>query len=215
MHDWIKIIEESRKSGTAGPDEEKKRQEGFSVLIPLVEREDGETCILFEMRAFDLKAQPGEVCFPGGGMEEGETPLEAVLRETEEELRIGRDQIRILGEERPPEALIGIHVYAGVLENYTGTFSEDEVDHTFMIPLSWFLENPPKIYEAAVTTVPGEDFPFHLIPGGRNYPWRRRRTEICFYEHPDAVIWGLTARMLYLFCEKLRGYFRTGEEENT
>ena len=54
----------------------------FAVLAPLV-RVDGETHLLFEVRALHMRRQPGEVCFPGGQIEEGETPLEAAVRETE------------------------------------------------------------------------------------------------------------------------------------
>ena len=34
-----------------------------AVLLPLVEY-GGETCILFEKRASQMKQQPGEICFP-------------------------------------------------------------------------------------------------------------------------------------------------------
>ena len=43
-----------------------------AVLVPLI-RHNGENCLLFEVRSPALKWQPGEVCFPGGRMEPGET----------------------------------------------------------------------------------------------------------------------------------------------
>ena len=45
----------------------------YAVLCPLVERPDG-LHLLFEVRSAALHRQPGEVCFPGGRMEAGETP---------------------------------------------------------------------------------------------------------------------------------------------
>ena len=42
----------------------------FAVLVPLIEK-DGEFRILFEVRSPKLKSQPGEVCFPGGAVEDG------------------------------------------------------------------------------------------------------------------------------------------------
>ena len=45
----------------------------YAVLVPLVER-DGALHLLYEVRARMLRRQPGEVCFPGGRMEAGETP---------------------------------------------------------------------------------------------------------------------------------------------
>ena len=59
----------------------------YAVLCPLVERPDG-LHLLFEVRSAALHRQPGEVCFPGGRMEAGETPEQCALRETEEESEV-------------------------------------------------------------------------------------------------------------------------------
>ena len=48
----------------------------YSVLIPLIKR-DNEVHILFEKRALSLKNQPGEISFPGGGIERGENSRDA------------------------------------------------------------------------------------------------------------------------------------------
>ena len=53
----------------------------YAVLVPLVEWR-GEVQVLFEVRADTLERQPGEVCFPGGHMEPGESPTECAFRET-------------------------------------------------------------------------------------------------------------------------------------
>ena len=56
----------------------------YAVLLPLVEQ-DGKLCLLYETRAETLVGhQPGEVCFPGGHIEVGETPEQCALLETEE-----------------------------------------------------------------------------------------------------------------------------------
>ena len=68
----------------------------FAVMAPLV-RVGGETHLLFEVRALHMRRQPGEVCFPGGRIEPGEEPVECAVRETTEELGIGRERIRIVG----------------------------------------------------------------------------------------------------------------------
>ena len=54
----------------------------YAVLVPLLRTADG-LRLLFEVRAAALR-QGGEVCFPGGRMEPGETPEECALRDTEE-----------------------------------------------------------------------------------------------------------------------------------
>ena len=67
----------------------------YAVLCPLVER-DGALHLLFEVRAAGLRQQ-GEVCFPGGRMEAGETVEQCALRETAEELAIPPEQVTVLG----------------------------------------------------------------------------------------------------------------------
>ena len=68
----------------------------YAVLVPLVEQ-NGELCLLYEVRARTLRRQPGEVCFPGGLMEKGESPEDCALRETWEELAIPDRCVRLLG----------------------------------------------------------------------------------------------------------------------
>ena len=64
----------------------------FSVLVPLVEK-DGELNLLFELRSSKMKADPGEICFPGGHVEPGEDFRTAAVRETFEEIGIPEDRI--------------------------------------------------------------------------------------------------------------------------
>ena len=70
----------------------------YSVLVPMVERDDGELCIMYEMRARDMERQPGETCFPGGHIEPGETAEQCAVRETEEEVGIPASNIKVIGQ---------------------------------------------------------------------------------------------------------------------
>lgn len=176
---------------------EKKGQS--AILIPLVE-EDGECRLLFEERShhLDRNAQPGEVCFPGGRVEKGETPRTAAIRETQEELLVSADQIEILAplEGIPGPAGYPIWPFFGLLNDYKGTFSTDEVDHIFTVPFQWFLDNDPDRYVTKFVTVTPDDFPYDLIPGGRNYNWKPRKYDVYFYRHRPEIIWGITAKIL-------------------
>nr|WP_330406537.1 NUDIX domain-containing protein [Clostridioides difficile] len=69
-----------------------KNMKRASVLIPIVEINN--THIYYEVRSKNLKHQPSEISFPGGKIESGETPYEAVIRETCEELGTFSDKYR-------------------------------------------------------------------------------------------------------------------------
>ena len=94
-----------------------------------------------------------------------------------------------------------IYPYAGILTDYKGTFNEAEVAEVFRVPLRFFRETEPDKYLVDATAQPGNDFPFELIHGGRNYKWRVMHTTELFYQYEGHVIWGLTARILHAFLE--------------
>ena len=95
MREELKILRRHFGGHTPSLLGEKRR---YAVLCPLVEREDG-LHFLYEVRSRTL-SQGGEVCFPGGRMEPGESPEECALRETEEELAIPAREITLLGTDR-------------------------------------------------------------------------------------------------------------------
>lgn len=173
-----------------------------AVLVPLLKKE-GEYHILLEVRSDILKSQPGEVCFPGGAVEAGETKKEAAERETMEELGIYNSQIEMIA---PLDVLItpanlSVYPFLALLKDYRGTYSSQEVDHTFTVPLKWLLEHEPERYQTDVVTEPGEDFPFDLIPGGEEYHWRKGKYDVLFYRYENTVIWGMTAKILHSFIK--------------
>ena len=68
---------------------------GSAVLVPLVETADG-PALLYEIRSAAVH-QPGEVCFPGGKIERGETAVQCALRETWEETGLTLKRFRARG----------------------------------------------------------------------------------------------------------------------
>lgn len=178
----------------------------FSVMIPLIKR-DGEIHLLFEKRAFTLRNQPGEISFPGGRIEKGESPREAAVRETAEELLISEREIEIYFE-----GDFVVNPYAAIIYTFVGEIkkdfdkispSEDEVEKVFTVPLSYFLKTKPKSYKINLRVERNKEFPYHLIPNGVNYKFKRGREEVLFYEYEDEIIWGFTAKMARRFVENL------------
>ena len=186
-----------------------------AVLLPLIEEENGAHSLLYEVRAYDLDVQPGDVCFPGGGVEDGEDVREAVLREAEEELLISREQITLLEtlpDVQGPGAVV--HPFTGLLKDYRGTFAKEETDHVFTVPVAYLKTHPPDVYETYYKPELPNDFPFHKIHDGRRYPLGHRGHDILFYDIPKEVrcvygapdpaknlpvLWGFTARLTYFY----------------
>lgn len=180
----------------------------YAVLLPLVHVKD-EVHVLFQVRAKDLDVQPGEISFPGGGVEAGETFKEAAVRETYEELRIDKQNIKIIGEldYMVSPYNLSIYPYVGILQNtdiQKINFNKDEVDNIFCVPLTFFLKNEPIIHQTTLKTIPDDNFPFHLIPKGKNYNWRIGRYPVPFYFYNDYIIWGITARITKNFIDILK-----------
>ncbi len=187
---------DGRKPGIAGV------TSSFSVLVPLVER-DGALFLLFERRADTLAHQPGEVCFPGGFMEPGESPEACALRETEEELAIPPSTIRILGRldciHHPDDSLmypvLGL-LDAAVLPHIVP--SPEEVAEAFLVPLSFFRAHPPRVYHIETLPQVGEAFPYEEIDAAGGYAWRSHKMQVVVYPRYEGhVVWGLTGRIVH------------------
>ena len=208
------LIRSTYHGRTPGPINKVHR---FAVLIPLIEREDGNVDVLFETRAQELDAQPGEICFPGGAMEDEESPLETALRETCEEIGVAADDIEIIGQmDSLNNAGLQIDVFVGLLKGVTVsgedrpaerqtqrfsglTLSDAEVEDVFTIPLTFFLKNKPEVhYVRMVPDVPA-DLPYEKVGQGPDYPWRDSRYSVLIYDWPGRYLWGMTAKIVERF----------------
>ena len=171
----------------------------YAVLCPLLEGADG-LRLLFEVRAPQLR-QGGEVCFPGGKMEPGESALDCALRETEEELSIPREAVTPLGTPdficnqrgfllRP---VLGLVSQAGLQSLRP---SPAEVAEAFTVPLAFFRETPPDLRRYELVPQVPEDFPYGPVGIPRDYPWSRGQVEIPIWRYQGRAIWGMTARLV-------------------
>lgn len=172
----------------------------YAVLVPLVEF-GGELHLLYEVRASTLRRQPGEVCFPGGRMEEGESPEECALRETWEELGIPPEHVRLLGrlDFIAHRANFIMWPVLGVVDS-EALFprlhpNPAEVEEFFLVPLSHLLETEPIEYEYELIPTPAENFPYEVIGIPRDYRWQHGMENVPVYPWQGRAIWGLTGRI--------------------
>jgi len=176
-----------------------------AVMILLVE-DDKELSIVFEVRARKLRSQPGDVCLPGGKVEQDEKPRETSIRETMEELNLERDQIDFIGDMDYYISPYGNKLYAFISMLKYGEIkpSEDEVDHVFKVPLKFFMENEPLLYKMDIGPIKQDDFPFHLINGGKDYKFRKGYLDEYFYVYNNYIIWGFTAQIIKSFIDVIK-----------
>ena len=146
--------------------------------------------------------------FPGGRIEQGDgSALEAAIRETCEELGLNRQDLEYVG---PLDILLtpfNVLIYPFVCQvrkNAVIKPNSSECKSLLYVPLAYLLETEPITSEVAVKLVPSADYPYELIPGGKDYPWRDGTYAQFFYVWQGHVIWGLTARILEHFLSLLK-----------
>lgn len=195
----MRELEELRRRFCGHTPELLGARHSYAVLCPLTEEPDG-LHLLFEVRAAGLR-QGGEVCFPGGRAEPGETPETCALRETEEELAIPPSAVTVLGTPdficsqrgfllRP---VLGLVSPAG-LEGMRP--SPSEVAEVFTVPLSFFQSTEPQVYTYPLIPGQPEGFPYEELGIPRDYPWSCGHVEIPVWQYQGHVIWGMTARII-------------------
>jgi 8-oxo-dGTP pyrophosphatase MutT (NUDIX family) len=170
--------------GDADPQEITRRS---AVLVALFE-EGGETRLILTRRSSSLREHRGEIAFPGGRSDKGETPTETALRETQEEVGIA------------PSAVTTVSSLSPIV---TFAFQSS------IFPVVGFLKEPP-----VMVTDPGEvELAFSvaladLLADGAflEERWRRKASPfrsdaegyfpIYLFQLPHDLLWGATARVV-------------------
>ncbi len=159
-----------------------------AVAIALVEAGDvtDETALLLTLRAADLRAHSGQWALPGGRCDEGETPVEAALRELHEELglELGPEDVLGLLDDYPTRSgylITPVVVWAGASAGLSP--SPEEVASVHRIGLA-------DIEQA-------DAFDFTAIPESTR--------RVIRFRHAGQFIHAPTAALIYQFREVLGG----------
>ncbi len=156
-----------------------------AVLVPIVVRD--ELTVLLTQRTETLNKHAGQISFPGGRIDGAhETPLEAALREADEEIGLGKEHVEPLGYLDGYRTGTGFHitpVVALVRPNFSLTLHEGEVAEAFEVPLA-FLMSPGNHQQHA-------------------REWRGRHRQFWAIPYGERYIWGATAGMLKNLHERL------------
>ena len=159
-----------------------------AVLAPIVMRPEGWT-MLFTERAADLASHAGQISFPGGRIDaEDASPLDAALREAEEEIGLARRFVTPLGGFEPYETGTGFRIapiVALIAPGFTLAPDPREVADVFEAPFA-FLMNPAN-HER------------------REGEWRGRRGAYYAMPYENRFIWGATAGMIRALWERVYG----------
>lgn len=151
-----------------------------TVLVSIFLKDD-QYEILFTERSRSLKHHPGEISFPGGKIETNERPIEAVKRETKEE--INADILKIIDSLQPVLTYVSDHnilPFIGIIDTGDLIINPNEVESIHTIPFKIFMKTKMTM---------------------KRFPYNNRFISLPVWDFKDFFVWGATGRILMLFKE--------------
>ncbi len=158
-----------------------------AVLVPIIAH-DGEVTVLLTQRSADLPDHGGQISFPGGRLEEGDTDaVAAALREAHEEVGLPSENVIVLGamEQRGTISNYRVTPIVALADPFPPVPQEDEVAHIFEVPLGFVLDSAN--HQFLERGRDGRSDPMYSIPYGE---W---------------FIFGFTARILIRLAQLWHG----------
>lgn len=179
-HSHVKMLPKNRV--LKAPLNHKSSIKKSSVLL-LLYPENDELYLALIKRPAHMKHHAGQIALPGGRIEKGETELETALRETEEEIGIQTENIKILGS----LSELYVEVSAFLIHPFVGWLSEkpkfeinkNEVDKMVLFP---FLNYRNSFESTEIKTIKGN-------------------LEVPCIKFENETIWGATAMILSEFYD--------------
>ena len=159
------------------PADRKLRPAGVLVAIEVT---GASARVWLTKRSSALRHHPGQIAFPGGKQDEGDSDITAAaLREASEEIALRPDNVEVLGHLAPHETVTGFHVtpvIGRVRRPFDPVPEAGEVEEIFAVPLGHLLD-------AARFSV-------------QSRHWRGTRRHYYTVPYGPYYIWGATARIL-------------------
>ena len=159
-----------------------------AVLIALADGPRGPE-VLLTRRSWEMRTHRGEVSFPGGRMDPGETPADAALREAHEEVGLDPTTVELRGElehlNSVPSRSYIVPKVATVSHRVPLRGRTIEVDRVMWVPLAEFTRSDTY----------------------RSERWGTDPTDrvLHFFHLDDETVWGATARMLVDLLSRVHG----------
>lgn len=156
-----------------------------AVLAPVIARPDGAT-VLLTRRADTLASHTGQIAFPGGRLDPGETVVEAALREAREEVALDPGVVEVLGLGDPYETVTGFLV----------------------TPVIGWLEAPPLVRPSPAEVAEIFEAPWDFLMDPANhrrdfYDMDGARRWFWAMTWRERYIWGATAGMVRALRSRL------------
>ncbi len=150
-----------------------------AVLLLLADGPSGAE-VLLTRRSMQVSSHRGEISFPGGRCDPGESPIETALREAEEEVGLDASRPEVVGELEHLSTIVSksyiVPVVATIDERVDLTPQTDEADRVMWTPVAELTR--AGTYHRERWGLPPLDRPLH------------------FFHLDDETVWGATARIL-------------------
>lgn len=148
----------------------------LALLLP----SDDIPSVVLTVRREELTDHGGQISFPGGAREAGESLRDTALREAYEEIDLAPQSVRILGGLTPlyiPPSNFCVHPFVGVVHSAPVLRPTDrEVAEVFHAPLHHLLDPDARLVET--------------------WTLHERAVDVPYYDVAGRTVWGATAMML-------------------